>query len=736
MTEDKKDETQKIPRFDFVERLREKEDFMKDFNAYKNKVNGGIDFLEKLENKYIGNNKKVNQLIEVLEMKDNPVAMLLADEGEGKTTTVKHLMDLVNYQRVTGGLNMERYYVIIKISVSHLAGLGLDNIQGVMEELLGEVKILEDKARMVLTEDNLRFCLFFDEAHKIVRIFGTQDKRGGDLLKESLTPAKVRVITATTRDEYDKTFASDLPLDNRFEIVELDRVKEENLVTILKSDWKRWKENPPIWEELGDVTDELLINIIRRAELLFPNKHEPRRSERILERLEAKCRLSRRQPSWEVVQEIFEERRQVVKADLDIYSAIENYDERILGQDLAKLQLKRYFGSLLVEDLEERKNRPIGVALFVGPTGVGKTETAYFISESLLKGSEILFVDCPSYANTATGARDLANHLGSAVYHNGNYTIVFDEFEKGVPSPKNPLVQSNLMTSFLQYTGEGMVNYYRLDGDGQMVETRQSLKGTFMIFTSNAGYESSNIDSKYGADYNWEEMNKSQKQARLGNYENQIRESLLVNDKLSPEFLNRMQVIVSFEALTEYAGVAIAKKLLNKFYTYLEVERGIELDLAPEHTYHNKDQDGSTLVRGAPSTFTEQELAVFIGSVKSKMTDSSRGGARQIERVIKQEIKGVVGETIHEYMKLETNPDKKPPETIKLEVLNHGIPVGIQADEFMLYVTVSGQFGEAKSYDEADRTSKETQAVTRLKEIENERRRLDSLRIEEVVSHG
>ena len=117
MTEDKKDETQKIPRFDFVERLRGKEDFMKDFNAYKNKVNGGIDFLEKLENKYIGNNKKVNQLIEVLEMKDNPVAMLLADEGEGKTTTVKHLMDLVNYQRVTGGLNMERYYVIIKISV-------------------------------------------------------------------------------------------------------------------------------------------------------------------------------------------------------------------------------------------------------------------------------------------------------------------------------------------------------------------------------------------------------------------------------------------------------------------------------------------------------------------------------------------------------------------------------------------------------------------------------------------
>lgn len=236
MTEDKKDETQKIPRFDFVERLRGKEDFMKDFNAYKNKVNGGIDFLEKLENKYIGNNKKVNQLIEVLEMKDNPVAMLLADEGEGKTTTVKHLMDLVNYQRVTGGLNMERYYVIIKISVSHLAGLGLDNIQGVMEELLGEVKTLEDKARMVLAEDNLRFCLFFDEAHKIVRIFGTQDKRGGDLLKESLTPAKVRVITATTRDEYDKTFASDLPLDNRFEIVELDRVKEENLVTILKSD--------------------------------------------------------------------------------------------------------------------------------------------------------------------------------------------------------------------------------------------------------------------------------------------------------------------------------------------------------------------------------------------------------------------------------------------------------------------------------------------------------------------
>ena len=115
----------KYPCFDFVERLREKEDFMKDFNAYKNKVNGGIDFLEKLENKYIGNNKKVNQLIEVLEMKDNPVAMLLADEGEGKTTTVKHLMDLVNYQRVTGGLNMERYYVIIKNICISLSWSGL-----------------------------------------------------------------------------------------------------------------------------------------------------------------------------------------------------------------------------------------------------------------------------------------------------------------------------------------------------------------------------------------------------------------------------------------------------------------------------------------------------------------------------------------------------------------------------------------------------------------------------------
>ena len=116
----------------------------------------------------------------------------------------------------------------------------------------------------------------------------------------------------------------------------------------------------------------MLINIIRRAELLFPNKHEPRRSERILERLEAKCRLSRRQPSWEVVQEIFEERRQVVKADLDIYSAIENYDERILGQDLAKLQLKRYFGSLLVEDLEERKTALLGSPCLSGLQGLVK----------------------------------------------------------------------------------------------------------------------------------------------------------------------------------------------------------------------------------------------------------------------------------------------------------------------------------------------------------------------------
>lgn len=673
----------KLKPVDAVEVLKKNEVFMSALNEYRERIKGGVDFLEPLDVTYVGNNHKIKQTIQVLEMKRNPVCMLVADAGEGKTTTVKHLMEVVNQQKLN--LNLEHYYVVFKMSITHIKALGLDKLEKAMEEMLGEMKRLQDIAIKETGIKELRFVAFFDESHKLIRIFGTQSKQGGDTLKESLTPAKVRVICATTRNEYDRTFATDEPLDDRFEMVELDRTGEEQLLKILQHTWQDLKKKPPFYP-IDDLSPELMINIAFYTSKFLPNKQEPRRSTKFLELLESKCRIENRQPSIEVVKEIFLEKRNSIDPQLDFHNGIRHLREDLVGQELAKMQLEDYLFALKAR-VQQRDDKPIGSAFFAGPTGVGKTECAKILNKYFLQSTgDIIFVDVPSYANDPNGGKLMLADLGQAVHHNPTSLILIDEFEKGVPSKNNNLLKTNLQPLFLSLLNEGIIKYEIIDSEGQPKSYKQSLRNTFWIFTSNAGYETFENEDKTGEVFEYANISEAEAVSKRSSLEDSIEKRFQSQYKISREFLGRIGVLVVFTGLGKYNATLLAKRYIEHYLETYAKENNIRFDIADKHRYKKSE------IEGAHDDCEFQELAVFIGVTKGDMDQSSKGGARRVGNVVAREIIGKIGRAEFEYeteqlkkgVKIE---DVKLPNVYELKVKNNGLNTnGFVASELFLEV--------------------------------------------------
>lgn len=692
----------KLEPINAVEILRANSDFMEALDAYKEQINGGIDFLEPLDKKYVGNDHKVNQVVQVLEMKRDPVCMLMADAGEGKTTTAKHLMNVVNQQLST--LNLENYYVIFKMSVTHMKSLGLEKLERVMEDMLGEIEKLQQIAIEKTGIKELRFVAFFDESHKLIRVFGTSSKQGGDTLKESLTPAKVKVICATTRDEYDKTFSTDEPLDDRFEMVELDRVTKKNLAIMIRNEWDDCRTKPPIYP-LNDLTDELVETVMTYTELFLPNKNEPRRSTKFIQRLEAKCRTERRQPSIEIVEEIFAEKRNAIDPKLDVNKAIESLKTELVGQELAKMQLIDFLYALKA-DTKGRGDKPIAKLFFAGPTGVGKTETSSILAKNLLDNGNVIFLDIPYYADDPEGGKMLLQELGRAVKHHPTSLVVVDEYEKGVPNSKNQFLKTNLQPLFLNLMNDGIVRWEEIDAEGLPHKYKQSLRNTIWVFTSNAGYEVFENEDKIGDTYEYGKMldeflkgiedvnsiiesgtvTEIEATAKRNNIEEGLKNRFYKTYGISREFMGRMDAFVAFNGLGEYNATILAERQLLQYFKQYEKENHCTIHLDDKHLYKKEEIDGAS-----QDTYFET-ISVLIGVSLGDMANSSAGGARRVTNVVRQQVKGRIGRALRRY-EIEQEAKGIAPENIEhpkhiyLNVPNNGLATnGYTKEQLILKV--------------------------------------------------
>ena len=416
------------------------------------------------------------------------------------------------------------------------------------------------------------------------------------------------------------------------------------------------------WDDLGGneiapLQREFIDKILEFGQRYKEEYSEPRRSIKIIQGLEAWCRIDQTKPSLRVVADIFSSLHNVnTNVRFNTADVLYHLEHDIIGQDMGKFQIMDFFKRFNIR-VGRQRNRPLGVFFFVGPTGVGKTETARIINRVLYDGeANMKFINTPDYSMIDEGDLVLRRDIGEEARHHPQTIFLIDEVEKGVYRESNK-VKNNLLPTFLSLTDNGKVIYDARNKEGDRETYSSTLQNTCFIFTSNAGHEVFEGDEKRGDEYD-ETKDTPQSRAKRKELEASVKERLLKTYGFTPEFLGRIDKFVLYKRLSQYHGVKIAERLLNQYLSDLELERGIVVELNKPSTI-KKDE-----IIGAPSDFEAQEIAVFLATVRVDMTDSRSGGARKLKTAVEDEIEELIARTIYE------DESKKH---FKLTVPNRGI---------------------------------------------------------------
>lgn len=592
--------------------------FMPKYNALNEKLGHALGQLREQPQDIQGRDKEIALLHAVLERPKTPVALLLGQAGVGKTALVEEYAKQLNSGNYDTHVGYK--YLLVTLRLGTLASLGKDKLQTQLSTLLDDLHHLEGVAQVALNDPKIRLVLFMDEMHMLVTIFGAGTKVGGDVMKDALARSPIRVITATTRREYDTTIAVDKPLSERFKQIEMHELPPDVVVEIIKDWWAKVAPDcPPV--------DEAVIRKIIDANAMYrSDSAEPRKSLDIMEDLVSYCRRTGEKAGEEQVNEIFMRRYSIsLKFDVDADAVYEEIASRIYGQPHALAVLKRLLRAMVFQ-LDATSNRPMATALFTGPTGVGKTETAKAIADSLYPGQPVLLnLNMPDYSTIADDARFRKN-LGEFVRHTPNAVVLLDEVEKCVDTVKN---------SLLSILDEGVVHFDTVNREG-MVETNfVSLRNTIVIATTNAGSGVFDDDAKfsqrevmsYGA-------NEDVEAAEVDQLMSALRVNLIANG-WKPELLGRFSRIIPYRSLSSDIIVQIAENGLRSLFKKFYLQRGITIEMDEPKQWAEDTWNQYTT-----------DVALYVGLVKNRATDSKAGGARAVKREIESSVTDAIVDAV------------------------------------------------------------------------------------------
>lgn len=514
----------------------------------------------------IGRNKEIQETAEILSRrtKNNPV--LVGDAGVGKTAVVEGLVQAIVAGDVPAAIKNKQ---IISIDISSLeAGTQYrGSFEENMQKLIDEVK----KAGNVI--------LFFDEIHQIIGAGNAGDASGSkgmaDILKPALSRGEVTLIGATTQDEYRNTILKDAALSRRFNQVTVNAPSKEDTFKILQGLRKLYEKHHNV-----SLPDDVLkaaidysvqyipqrslpdkaIDLIDVTAAHLASKHPVKDAKTIEEEIkktEAKQQEAVEKEDYQAAQEAKDqvaklkdqlkdhsESERVVATPSDVAAAVERMTgipvSKMGASDIERLKglATRLEGKVIgqqeaVEAVSrairrnragfDEGNRPIGSFLFVGPTGVGKTELAKQLALDMFGSTnDIIRLDMSEYTDRTAVSKLIGTTAGYVGYDDNSNTltekvrrhpysiVLLDEIEKANPQ---------VITLLLQVLDDGRLT----DGQGNTVD----FKNTIIIATSNAGFSG---DAVAGEDAKL--MDKLQPYFR-------------------PEFLNRFNAIVEFHALTK-----------------------------------------------------------------------------------------------------------------------------------------------------------------------------------------
>lgn len=574
----------------------------------------------------IGRDQEISRVIEILNRrtKNNPV--LIGEAGVGKTAVVEGLAQQIVDGSVPAKLQDKK---IISLNVVSLVqGTGFrGQFEQRMEQLIKELQSRKD------------VILFIDEIHEIV---GAGNAEGGmdagNIIKPALARGELQLVGATTIKEY-REIEKDSALARRFQPVEVKEPSIDETIRILKGIQKRYEDYHHVKYTdkaieaatklsaryiqdrfLPDKAIDLLDEAGSRMNLTIPYIDQDKMKERIKVAEELKQEALKNEDyekaayyrdqiekydkmkdqkvdpdkapiiTDKIMDKIVEEKTNIPVGDIQkqeenqLKNLTSDLKSKVIGQDEAVDQVARAIRRNRIGF--NKSGRPIGSFLFVGPTGVGKTELAKQLAKQMF-GSEDAMIrfDMSEYMEQYSVSKligsapgyvgyEEAGQLTEQVRHNPYSLILLDEIEKANP---------DVMNLFLQILDDGRLT----DSQGRTV----SFKDTIIIMTSNAGQGISNASVGFAA----ENSDEDQDSARSA-----------MTQYFKPEFLNRLDDVIEFNKLTKKDLIKIVNLMLNNTNNMVK-DQGLHIDVTDKAKEKLVDDGFNPAMGARPLRRTIQE---------------------------------------------------------------------------------------------------------------------------------
>ena len=620
----------------------------------------------------VGRETEMKRVIQILSRRTKNNPCLIGEPGVGKTAIVEGLAQKIVRGEVPASVQGKRLLTLDlsgMVAGSKYRGEFEERIKGVIEEVRNAGDVI----------------LFVDEMHTLIGAGGAEGSiDASNILKPALARGEIQMIGATTINEYHKYVERDAALERRFQPVQVEEPDEAQTLEILKGIVPRYEEHHQV-----HVSREAMEEAVRLSQRYINDRNLPDKAIDVIDEACAAVRLKNpvkkeSDPLAELEKKLAAEDEKLAKAVVDgrlraarasrkRYDQLQEQFEKLLRQPAEQAKEKELplvtaedvagvisvWSKVPVSQLTEKEserllrledtlhkrvigqedavkavskairrgrvglqdpNRPIGSFLFLGPTGVGKTELAKALAAAVFGDEKnMIRVDMSEYMEQYAVSKMIGSAPGYVGYDEGGqltdkvrknpYSVVlFDEIEKANPDVFNIL---------LQILDEGHLT----DSKGRQVNFRN----TIIIMTSNVGARNI-VDSR--------SIGFSQKPTKEQEYEKmQAGVMAEVRKMFRPEFINRIDGIEVFHALTHEELLRITTLLCNDLARRAKEQLGLTLRIAPSLKEHLVDQYadpkmGARPLRRALQSVVEDELSTRLLADEFVKGDSVTIGCR------------------------------------------------------------------------------------------------------------